>query len=101
MSDRRRVLTRRDFVRGTAGAAVGVSIFGLGAGDVLGRETRSASVVLVRDPRVLNESHDVDASVLREMLAGAVTRAAAANPGPRRRGGSGQCGGPRLCGRAR
>jgi len=74
MSDRRRVLTRRDFVRGTAGAAVGVSIFGLGAGDVLGRDPRSASVVLVRDPRVLNDAHDVDASVLREMLGGAVTR---------------------------
>jgi uncharacterized protein (DUF362 family) len=68
------VLTRRDFVRGTAGAAVGVSLFGLKAGEAAVREPRSASVVLVRDPRVLTGAHDVDEAVLREMLADAVMR---------------------------
>jgi len=74
MSERRRVVTRRDFVRGTAGAAVGASLFGLGTRDVLGREPRSASVALVRDLRVLNDSHEVNAAVLREMISNTVMR---------------------------
>ena len=74
MSDGRRALTRRDFVRGTAGAAAGVSLFGAGALAAPGRAPRSAAVVLVRDRRVLDVAHDVDAAVLREMLAGAVMR---------------------------
>jgi hypothetical protein len=67
MSDRR-VVTRRDFVRGTAGAAVGVSLVGLGWTEQPVREPRSADVILVRDQRVLSPSHDVDVSVLKEML---------------------------------
>ena len=74
MNNRRRVVTRRDFVRGTAGAAVGVSLFGLGTRDAFGREPRTASVVLVRDRLVLNGSHEVDTAVLRQMLANAVMR---------------------------
>ncbi len=74
MNDERWVVTRRDFVRGGAGAAVGVSLFGAGVLAAPARETRSATVVLVRDRRVLDGSHDVDAAVLRGMLADAVTR---------------------------
>ncbi|HVN75614.1 MAG TPA: DUF362 domain-containing protein [Thermoanaerobaculaceae bacterium] len=74
MSDDRRAVTRRDFVRGSAGAALGVSLFGLAGADPLGREPRSARVTLVRDREVLNGAHDVDAEVLRAMLATAVMR---------------------------
>ena len=74
MSDGRRALTRRDFVRGTAGAAAGVSLFGPGALAARGRAPRSAAVVLVRDRRVLDGAHAVDSAVFREMLAGAVMR---------------------------
>jgi hypothetical protein len=77
MSDARRVLTRRDFVRGTVGAVVGGSVLGvepLGAAVRATRPARSARVVLVRDQRALNASHDVDVTVLREMLSETITR---------------------------
>lgn len=73
MSERRRV-TRRDFVRGTAGVAAGVSLFGVGWADQAAREPRSATVVLVRDQRVLFGDHQVDVAVLNEMLGQTVTR---------------------------
>lgn len=71
----RRVVTRRDFVRGTAGAAMGVSLFGVGWAEQATREPRSATVILVRDQRALSASHEVDVAVLKEMLAETVTRA--------------------------
>jgi hypothetical protein len=74
MTDRGRTVTRRDFVRGTAGAAVGVSLFGLTTMEGQGRAPRSAIVVLVRDRGALNVAHDVDAVVLQEMLADTVMR---------------------------
>jgi len=74
MSDARRFLTRRDFVRGTAGAAVGVSLFGLEAPVAAARAPRSASVILVRDVRALGAGHEADAAVVREMVASAVMR---------------------------
>jgi len=73
MSERRAV-TRRDFVRGTAGAAMGVSLFGVGWAEQAPREPRSATVILVRDQRALSASHEVDVAVVKEMLAETVTR---------------------------
>ena len=70
----RRVVTRRDFVRGTAEAAMGVSLFGVGWAEQATREPRSATVILVRDQRALSAGHKVDVGVLREMLAETVTR---------------------------
>jgi len=67
-------VTRRDFVRGTAGVAAGVSLFGVGWADQAAREPRSATVVLVRDQRVLSGDHQVDVAVLNEMLGQTVTR---------------------------
>jgi len=69
----RPVVTRRDFMRSTAGAAVGVSLFGAGVADAE-REPRSARVVVVRDRRVLDEAHRVDALLLAGMLEAAVVR---------------------------
>ena len=70
----RRVVTRRDFVRGTAGAAMGVSLFGVGWAEQATREPRFATVTLARDQRALSASHEVDVAVLKEMLAETVTR---------------------------
>lgn len=70
----RRVVTRRDFVRGTAGAAVGVSLFGVGWAEQAVREPRSATVALVRDQRALSATHEVEVSVLNEMLNQTITR---------------------------
>ena len=74
-------ITRRDFVRGTVGAVVGAAALGRGAADAAAtqaqaapRQGRSARVVLVRDERVLNDAHDVDAAVLDRMLADTVMR---------------------------
>jgi hypothetical protein len=69
-----RGVTRRDFVRGTAGVAAGVSLFGVSWADQAAREPRSATVVLVRDQRVLFGDHQVDVAVLNEMLGQTVTR---------------------------
>ena len=74
-------ITRRDFVRSAVGAVVGASALGSGAAEAAIRQTqaaarpgRSARVVMVRDERVLNDTHDVDTSVLDRMLADTVMR---------------------------
>ena len=74
-------ITRRDFVRGTVGAVVGASALGRGAADAASgheqaaaRPGRAARVVIVRDERALDASHDVDTSVLDRMLADTVMR---------------------------
>jgi methylmalonyl-CoA mutase cobalamin-binding subunit len=74
-------ITRRDFVRSAVGAVVGASALGSGAaaarleqGQGPARPGRSARVVIVRDARVLNDAHDVDAAVLDRMLADTVVR---------------------------
>lgn len=90
-----RHLTRRDFMRGTAGgaaAAIGGSLFGLEnlvavvqatpdsgplTPDSLGqarRAPRSATVTLVRDRSVLSASHDVDRTILARMLGDTMVR---------------------------
>ncbi len=79
MSDRP-VLTRRDFVRGTVGAVVTGSTLAAAteacgqAKPAAPRSARSAHVVIVRDERVLNATHDVEVSVLERMLADTVMR---------------------------
>ena len=75
MSDR--VLTRRDFMRGTVGAMVGGSAVGadpLGPSTRAPRPPRSAEVVVVRDQKALGAGHDVDVTVLREMLSETIAR---------------------------
>jgi hypothetical protein len=74
-------ITRRDFVRGTVGAVVGAAALGRGTAEAATtqaqaapRQGRSARVVIVRDERVLNDTHDVDAAVLDRMLADTVMR---------------------------
>ncbi len=74
-------LTRRDFVRGTAGtaaAALGASFFGLDhlapIGDAAARPARSASVTIVRDRAAFTAAHSVDRGVVARMLGETVTR---------------------------
>jgi hypothetical protein len=74
MTERRFALTRRDFVRTGAGAAVG-ALAGMAWADKPTRAARVATVTLVRDQRVLDGSHKVDANVLGEMLRDIVTKA--------------------------
>lgn len=77
MNDDRIDLTRRDFVRGTIGAALASSVFGFDREAMAGvpalpRPPRQATVALVRDQKALNETHEVNAPVLKQMLADAV-----------------------------
>ena len=66
-----RFITRRDFMRGTAGAALATA---LGTG--LASETRgekTARVVLIRDAGAVNEKGEVQTAVVQKMLDEAVT----------------------------
>jgi hypothetical protein len=67
-------LTRRDFVRGTLGTAVGASV--MNSSHVVGqkRPARSSRVVVVRDQSALLEGNKVNAPVLRKMLEETLTK---------------------------
>jgi hypothetical protein len=68
MKERKHVLTRRDFIRGTVGAAIGSSLFGLQWSDREARAARSSAVTIVRDQKVLDSSKNVDNAILKKML---------------------------------
>jgi hypothetical protein len=63
-------VTRRDFMKGTVGAAT-LAAF---PQTPTGRAPRSARVVVVRDAQALNAAHDVNAAVLDRMLADTVMK---------------------------
>jgi len=67
MGKRQTNVTRRDFMRGTVGAALGVSV-ARGASGASTRAARSARVILVRDEQALDARHAVNATVLARML---------------------------------
>ena len=68
------MITRRDFVRGTVASVVASRALP-GEGSVQAkRPARSAHVVIVRDEKALNASHDVDVAVLDRMLGDTVVR---------------------------
>ncbi len=60
-------VTRRDFMRGTVGAAIGVSLTHGSAGAET-RGARAARVVVVRDEQATDARHVVNAAVLTRML---------------------------------
>ncbi len=78
MTETHVIWTRRDFVRGTVGAAVAVPLAGstptreFGQGPA--RPGRSAVVTIVRDARALGGQHEVDSAVLRQMVGEVVIR---------------------------
>lgn len=63
-------ITRRDFIRGTAGAALATAL-GAGAAPEA-RAEKTAKVVLIRDAKALNEKGEIQAENIREMLDEAV-----------------------------
>lgn len=73
MGERTVNVTRRDFMRGTVGTAIGVSVARDGAG-APARPPRASRVVLVRDEQALDARHAVDAAVLTRMLGELATR---------------------------
>ncbi|MCX5912058.1 MAG: DUF362 domain-containing protein [Deltaproteobacteria bacterium] len=65
-----RFITRRDFIRGTAGAALATAL-GAGAAPEA-RAEKTAKVVLIRDAKALNEKGEIQAENIQEMLDEAV-----------------------------
>lgn len=65
-----RFITRRDFIRGTAGAALATAL-GAGAAPET-RAEKTAKVVLIRDAKALNEKGEIQAENIQEMLDEAV-----------------------------
>ncbi len=69
MADKGRI-TRRDFIRGAAGAALAATM-----GGAMPRESaaeKTAKVILIRDERAVNEKGEVQAEILQRMLDEAV-----------------------------
>jgi hypothetical protein len=61
-------LTRRDFVRGTLGTAVGVSMLSPGIAAEPNRPSRLSRVIVVREENALQKDNKVNVLVLRQML---------------------------------
>ena len=66
-----RFITRRDFMRGTAGAALATALATGLASETRGEKT--ARVVLIRDAGAVNEKGEVQTAVVQKMLDEAVT----------------------------
>ena len=63
-----RNITRRDFMRGTIGTAVGASVLGVKWLQGNEKPVRSSLVTLVRDEKVMDTGMAVNSSVLKKML---------------------------------
>ena len=74
MSDDKHVITRRDFVRGTVGATLGVAAMGGTLESSEAAPVPTSHVVLVREQWVLDEQHAVNSSILRIMLRNMLTK---------------------------
>jgi hypothetical protein len=68
MQEKKRVLTRRDFIRGTIAATIGTSVVGFEWARGEENAPRSSLVTLVRNENAMDSSKNVDTTVLNEML---------------------------------
>jgi hypothetical protein len=69
MQDKRRLFTRRDFIRGTIGATLGASALGVRWAGATEKANRSSLVTVVREREVMDAAGvTVDRTVLRRML---------------------------------
>jgi len=67
MKDKKRVLTRRDFIRGTIGATIGTSLFGLKWPKGEAKALSSSLVTIIRDKNAMDSSKNVDKTILKKM----------------------------------
>jgi hypothetical protein len=68
MKDKKPVLTRRDFIRGTIGVTLAASMLGLQWPKGEATAAGSSLVTIVRDKNVMDSSKHVDSTVLEKML---------------------------------
>ncbi len=68
MKEKKPVLTRRDFIRGTIGVTIGASILGLQWPKGEAIAAGSSLVTIVRDKNAMDSSKNVDSTILEKML---------------------------------
>jgi hypothetical protein len=68
MKHKKHVITRRDFIRGTIGAAIGTSLLGFQWPRGEANALRSSLVTIVRDKNAMDSSKNVDSTILEKML---------------------------------
>ncbi len=69
MQNKKPVLTRRDFIRGTIGVTLGASILGFKWPMEEAQAAGSSLVAVVRDKNALDSARNVDSAILEKMLA--------------------------------
>lgn len=69
MKDKKRVITRRDFIRGTIGVTLGASVLGVTWPTGEATAAGSSLVTVVRDKNAMDSSKNVDGAILEKMLA--------------------------------
>ncbi|MCP4625393.1 MAG: DUF362 domain-containing protein [bacterium] len=68
MKDKKPVITRRDFIRGTIGVTVGTSILGLNWPMADAKAAHTSLVTVVRDKNAMDSSKNVERTILEKML---------------------------------
>ena len=68
MENKKPVITRRDFIRGTIGVTIGTSVLGLNWPMAEAKAARSSIVTVVRDKNVMDASKNVDRTILKKMV---------------------------------
>ena len=68
MNSKHKLVTRRDFMRGTIGVTLGTSLLGIKWFEGKGAAARSSLVTVVRDENVMDAGMNVDANILKKML---------------------------------
>jgi len=74
MKNRKTFVTRRDFIRGTAGAALGATLLGPGWLKAGRMEAARSPVFIIRDANAMDDSLKVDRRVVDRMLEQALVR---------------------------
>ncbi len=72
MDKKMKVITRRDFVQGTASVALGAAVWSgqqnASAADTSSAAPRNSTVHIIRDEKALDDAHEVDVPTLETML---------------------------------
>ncbi|HUU37460.1 MAG TPA: DUF362 domain-containing protein [Candidatus Desulfaltia sp.] len=74
MADKKKSLTRRDFLQGTLGAAVGASVLGTKWLEPTQQAAGSSLVAVVRDAKAMDSANVVNTDVLKTVLDDVLTR---------------------------
>lgn len=68
MKNKKPVLIRRDFIRGTVTATIGASIFPFNQSKTEAAATGSSVVTIARDKNVMDTSLNIDQALLRDRI---------------------------------